>query len=147
MSHGKTSRRNVSKARRAVFERDGYQCITGGLLGPLGACQGSPTLQHRVGRGMGGSSSFDDTPAYLITLCWRHNVLETENADARTFYESVGWSIPRWVMRSFSIEQVPVCYLDGWALLEGDKRVTITAAEAVERMGVIYGERRIPTGI
>lgn len=137
MSIGKASRRNVERARKGVYERDGGVCISRALYGP---CDDSVTLQHRVGRGMGGSALFDAEPAYLLTMCARHNVLETSNAEYHRICQELGWSVPRWVPDRWSITEVPVFYWDGWHYLVGFERVPTSDKVAKLRMEEIYGK-------
>jgi hypothetical protein len=103
-------------------------------------CFGGLTVQHRVGRGMGGSAQYDARPAYLLCMCLGHNVLETENATAREAYRARGWSVSRWVVELWRIEDVPVCYFDGWFLLFDGGREIIGVDVAEEMMGAIYGK-------
>ena len=136
MSKGKQSRVQVERARRVVYERDGEVCVARGFMRE---CIGGLTIQHRVGRGMGGSAQYDVSPAWLITLCWGHNVLETENADAREAYRARGWAVSRWVVEQWAIELVPVCYIDGWYRLIDGRRLLLEDSTAETMMGVIYG--------
>lgn len=140
MSVGKTSRKQLSKARERVLERDGYQCVTAGAYGPVGPCGGDLTMQHRVGRGMGGSALYDTVPGFLVSMCWLHNTAETQDAELHDKFMLFGWSVPRWVMRAWSIETVPVAYADGWHLLVDDRRQPIAEEAALTIMGDIYGE-------
>jgi hypothetical protein len=136
-TRGKRSKANVERVRQTVYDRDGNVCVASGFMRP---CYGDLTIQHRVGRGMGGSAEYDTSPVWLLSLCWGHNVLETENAPARMAYRAYGWSVSRWVVESWDIEAVPVCYFDGWYKLVQDGRTPITEKVAAEMMGAIYGE-------
>jgi len=133
---GKRSKANVERVRQTVYDRDGGLCVARGFMRP---CAGDLTIQHRVGRGMGGSSQYDTSPVWLLSLCWGHNVLETENADAREAYTARGWAVPRWVVNSWDISDVPVCYVDGWHWLGDNERLSVTDQVALERIGAIYG--------
>lgn len=135
-TRGKRSKANVERVRQTVYDRDGGVCVARGFMRP---CYGDLTIQHRVGRGMGGSAQYDTSPVWLLSLCWGHNVLETENATAREAYRARGWAISRWVVELWDIGDVPVCYLDGWYRLVHNERQPITEVEAEEMMGVIYG--------
>jgi hypothetical protein len=136
VSIGKRSKKQVERIRQVVYNRDGGVCVGQGF--GL-ACSGGLTVQHRVSRGMGGSAQYDTEPAWLITLCWAHNVAETSNASLREAYVARGWGVPRWVVDSWAITEVPVRYVDGWyVLVEGD-RVPVTERESSERMRAIYG--------
>lgn len=138
VSVGKQSRRNVEKARQGVYERDKGVCISRSIYGP---CDDSVTIQHRVGRGMGGSARFDADPGFLLTMCGRHNMLETADADYHALCQQLGWSVPRWVPDRWSISEVPVFYWDGWFYLVGFERVPTSDTVAKLRMTEIYGER------
>lgn len=142
VSVGKKSRSNVQKARQGVYERDGGVCISRGISGP---CDDSVTLQHRVGRGMGGSALYDGDPSFLLTMCNSHNVLETADADYHRLCQELGWSAPRWVVNRWSISEVPVFYWDGWFYLVGFERVATTEKVARKRMEEIYGSGRVST--
>mgnify|MGYP003625481844 FL=1 len=143
MSIGKKSRSQVEKARRGVYERDGGVCISKAVYG---VCDDSVTIQHRVGRGMGGSAKYDTQPGFLLTMCGRHNMLETANADYHKVCQELGWSVPRWVPDQWSISEVPVFYWDGWHYLVGFDRVPTSDKVAKLRMESIYGkqDRREP---
>jgi hypothetical protein len=133
---GKRSKANVERVRQVVYDRDGGVCVAGGFMRP---CYGDLTIQHRVGRGMGGSAQYDTSPSWLLSLCWGHNVFETENATAREAYKARGWSVSRWVVESWKIDDVPVLYFDGWNLLVHNERLPVDEKVALERMGAIYG--------
>ncbi len=133
---GKRSRANVERVRQTVYDRDGNVCVAFGFMRP---CFGDLTIQHRVGRGMGGSAQYDTSPSWLLSLCWGHNVLETENATAREAYRARGWAVSRWVVESWKIDDVPVLYFDGWHLLVHNERLPIDEKVALERIGAIYG--------
>jgi hypothetical protein len=133
---GRKSRAQVERARRAVYQRDNRECVSKAIYGP---CSADITLQHRVGRGMGGSALYDGEAAYLVVMCARHNVAETANADYAKICRELGWSIPRWVVDQWSITEVPVFYWDGWHYLVGNDRVETTEKAARERMAEIYG--------
>jgi hypothetical protein len=97
------------------------------------------TLQHRVGRGMGGSALYDKDAGFLLTMCNDHNGLETSNADFHRLCQKMGWSVPRWAVERRSISEIPVCYEDGWFYLIGFDRVPTTEHAAKGRMEEIYG--------
>lgn len=138
MSLGRRSRFNVAKARGIVFGRDDHECVVGGLFeGIRWPCAGGLTVQHRVGRGMGGSAKYDALP-YLITMCAFHNGLETSDAVFHAACLKAGWSIPRWVADLHDIGQIPVRYADGWFLLSGSDRVRIPDSVATTVIDEIY---------
>jgi len=140
VSLGKQSRKQVQQAREGVYERDGGVCISKGVQGP---CGGPVTLQHRVGRGMGGSALYDKEPAFLLTMCNDHNGLETSNADYHRLCQDLGWSVPRWAVERRSITEIPVWYWDGWFYLTGFDRVATTEVAAKNKMEEIYGRKTV----
>ena len=97
-------------------------------------CSGPITLQHTVGRGMGGSQMFD-TPDLLVVMCNGHNVLATSNADFARYCTGRGLVRSRNSKRDPRL--VPVHYADGWFRLEGDQRVWVHPLDAVEFMFLI----------
>jgi hypothetical protein len=138
LSIGRKSRAQVDKVRALVFERDGEQCLAAGVFG---FCGGGLTIQHRVGRGMGGSAQWD-TPAHLITLCATHNELQTASAQFAKICQSRGWSIPRWVMDRMPAADIPVHYPGrGWFLIREDGKVDkVSRVQAVPIFLSLYGE-------
>lgn len=95
---------------RSIRERDGG-CVVCGT-------HWSPTTQHRVARGMGGSRGPEiNAPSNLITLCGsgttgHHGWVEHHP----TFAREAGWSVPR----HLDPRTVPVLYPNGWYLLNDD---------------------------
>lgn len=138
LSVGKKSRSQVEKARKGVYERDQGVCVSRAIYGP---CDDSVTIQHRVGRGMGGSAKFDTEPGFLLTMCGLHNMLETADADYHRLCQELGWSVPRWVPDQWSISEVPVYYWDGWHYLIGFDRVPTSDMVAKRKMKDIYGNQ------
>lgn len=138
MPVGKRSAAQVKKIREQVFERDGNKCLAEGVFG---FCGGPLTIQHRVGRGMGGSAQYD-TPAHLITFCQIHNELQTANATFAQICQSRGWSIPRWAVERVIIEVIPCHYpATGWHLLYEDGSVELVPGmEANAMLLALYGE-------
>jgi len=140
MSVGARSKKNVKNVRQIVFERDEHQCIVRNSGWDLKhPCSGMMTIQHAVGRGMGGSARYDKEP-YLRAMCWGHNTLAEANPDFAKACRSNGWSIPRWAVESTPIELLPVRYPDGWYLLQGSERVNIDEATANDLQREIYGD-------
>ena len=140
MPVGKRSKAQTEKFRKQVYERDNYQCVSKAVYAP---CSADITIQHRVGRGMGGSALYDREGAFLVAMCNRHNTLETANADYHKLCQQLGWSVPRWVVDQWSITEVPVFYWDGWYYLVGGVRVSTTDIAAKRRMVEIYGQNYI----
>ena len=115
---GQRSRDQVDALRPALYMRDDYRCcVSGTPVGATSPCEGPVTVQHRVGRGSGGSAQFDG-PAFLLTMCLRHNVLETSSADFAAWCRTYGWSIRRNAL-DLDPTRIPVLYRDGWYLLDG----------------------------
>ena len=109
----------VSKCtRERVFERDGYMCVDCGT--PYGL-----SVQHRVGRGMGGSKSSDNM-SNLLTMCVTHNRLLEADADYAELGREYGWKVHR--NRVVAPADVPVYYrpLQAWVYLGDDgSRLTV----------------------
>lgn len=140
MSIGRRSAANMQRWRKAVYRRDNEVCVACAVMWGPNAMSSQLTLQHRVGRGMGGSARFDETPAGLITFCAGHNLAETAEAKFARYCLEMGWSVPRWAFdNGWSLDIVPVRYFDGWFLLEGTERVPMDDKLAAERMLEIYG--------
>jgi hypothetical protein len=138
MSIGKKSKAQVEKSRPIVYARDGKRCVVRGSIWES-SCGGSITLQHRVGRGDGGSALWD-APAFLVCMCWHHNELQPKDADFAEFCRINGWSLRRNYADQHPISRVPIRYPDGWQLLSGDGRFAISENTARELMEEIYGE-------
>jgi hypothetical protein len=116
---GQRSRDQVDAIRPMVLLRDDYRCVVSGTpVGATSPCDGTATIQHRVGRGAGGSTQFDG-PAYLLVMCVRHNVLETSSAAFAADCLENGWSLRRNAV-DVDPTQIPVRYRDGWYLLDAD---------------------------
>lgn len=144
MSVGKRSKAQVDKVRKRVYDRDGGCVCAGSSWAILWPCGGAWTIQHRVTRGMGGSAEFD-TSEHLLTMCAIHNQLDASSMEFRAACIRQGWSIPRWVMKSFRPQDVPVWYLDGWHWLYEGERVLCPVRDAERRMGEIYHIGMEPT--
>jgi hypothetical protein len=137
MTIGKQSKLNVAQKRRIVFVRDGETCIAKGVFG---FCGGDLTVQHRAGRGMGGSANQDGFEN-LLTMCSIHNELETASPDFHRLCVKYGWSMPRWVHDQGLADVVPVWYPNrGWFFLEDDGRHSMLPnGTARANMIAIYG--------
>jgi len=137
VSVGKQSKLNLAKKRRIVFVRDAETCVAQGVYG---FCGGDLTLQHRAGRGMGGSASMDGFEN-LVTMCQIHNELDTASADFHRLCVKLGWSMPRWVFEQGFADVVPVWYSRvGWAQLDTTGRVSmIPEQQAKHIMLSVYG--------
>lgn len=123
------------KVRDAVCARD-PACIVAGVEGAarFGVCGGGRTLQHTVGKGMGGSKLFD-TPNLLVTMCLTHNLLLTADAKFLAFGRNRGWVKDR--NSQHDPRLTPVLYADGWYRLVGDDRVPVHTPDALEYMSLI----------
>lgn len=108
-------------------------CVDGTWASLRWGCAGELTIQHAVGRGMGGSAKYDNID-FLRTMCARHNMLETADADFAKACVENGWSIPRWFADRFSVRAVPVLYSEGWYLLQNGNRLPISdkTAESIK---------------
>ncbi|MDO4919906.1 HNH endonuclease [Kocuria sp.] len=100
------------QTRERVFERDGYVCVDCGTPYAL-------TVQHRAGRGMGGSKHLDRM-SNLLTMCNVHNCLLEESAKYAETGRELGWKLHR--NRLVSPADVPVFHrpLRAWFYLEDD---------------------------
>ena len=138
MSIGKRSKYQLAKSRPIVFERDNEQCVVAGTIwATIQPCMGVLTLQHRVGRGMGGSAKWD-APNCLVTMCVVHNTLIESSYEFRSFCERNGFSILRRVADCMDISGIPVRYADGWYLLAGNSRFPIPEATAEAVISDLY---------
>jgi len=137
MSVGKRSKAQVEKVRQRVYDRDGGCVVAGSAWALLWPCGGAWTIQHRVTRGMGGSAQFDQVESLLV-MCAIHNQMDAGSMQFREACIRQGWSIPRWVVRSYAAGSVPVWYEDGWHWLEGDQRRPCLLRDAEKRMAEIY---------
>lgn len=123
----------TAKTRRDVYARD-PECIVQGVTSAHGLCYGPRTLQHTVGKGMGGSKLFD-TADLLVSMCNYHNVLLTSSAKFQAFGKARGWVRDRNSTRD--PRMVPVLYADGWFRLEGSIRIPVFTPDALEYMTLI----------
>lgn len=137
MTIGKKSKQQVAKIREAVLRRDGERCVAAGVFG---FCGGPLTIQHRVGRGMGGSAQYD-TMAHLVTMCQTHNELQTASAKFNDICQHRGWSVPRWATEQTDVQLIPVWYpWKGWFTLWEDGSVRqATELEASAVYLALYG--------
>lgn len=139
MSIGRRSKAQVAVSRPIVYKRDGRCCVVDGLFEAVRwPCAGGLTVQHRRGKGMGGSALGDD-PKALISFCHFHNLLETADADFAKACIQNGWAVPRWVADQHNFNKIPVKYCDGWYLLDGSERFLIPEHTALDMMADIYG--------
>lgn len=125
----------TQKTRGEVYRRDAG-CIVQGVTQRFGSCFGPRTVQHTVGKGMGGSKLFDTTDL-LIEMCNRHNVLLTTDADFQAFGKARGWVRDRNAKRDPRL--TPVLYSDGWFRLEGSVRVPMQTPQALDLIKSITG--------
>lgn len=132
MRIGRRSKAQVGKVRDLVFERDGYECV---VFERAGECSGGLTVQHRVGRGMGGSAQLDGFEN-LLTMCAYHNGLVESDALFRRLCVMRGYSVPRWA--SMSVKSIPVEFLQGWMLL-GESLTPIDVRDVVDVFEDVYG--------
>lgn len=115
-SIGRQSALQVDRIREQIFDRDERACLASVVGGP---CSGGLTIQHAIGRGMGGSAALD-RPSLLRTLCSGHNGLIEASAEFRAIAEINGWSIPRFRVGILDID-VPVLYPGArWFVLDDD---------------------------
>lgn len=128
------------KTRRAVLDRDGEACVVSwSAWSAVWPCGGVLTMQHRRGRGMGGSKDADQV-WNLIPMCAVHNQLEASDAVFHQVCASQGWSVPRWSGIP-SARFVPV-WIKGWWLLGDSGRSKLDPVEVESRMRELYGDSR-----
>lgn len=140
MSVGRKSKAQVEKVRQVVYDRDSHMCVVRETLwATLEPCGGGLSLQHRVGRGMGGSALYDSAP-FLVAMCFLHNGLAESSAEFANFCTRNGFSLRRSLAEQHPIGRVPIRYPDGWQLLSGEGRFAISETTANELMEEIYGE-------
>lgn len=129
--------------RDAVFARDVVSCVAAGV--PEAAawpCWGIRTLQHRVGRGAGGSALFD-TPAYLLTMCAHHNGIAEADADFAAVCRESGWTLPR-LRVAVDPVLIPVRYFDGWHDLDNHGfRTPVWGPHAVDRINAFWHQPQV----
>jgi len=125
------------KKRREVFDRDGEHCVVStSAWCAMWPCDGILTIQHRRGKGMGGSKKADEM-WNLVPMCLGHNTLETANAEFHQVCVQHGWSVPRWSGIPSS-KWIPV-WNDGWWLLGDKGRFQMSPEEVEARMREVYG--------
>ena len=76
-----------TEVNKIVAQRDGQKCVHCGTNSNL-------TIQHRRGRGMGGSKSLN-TPDNLILMCWSSNTGMEDDSDEAQEARLRGWKIDR----------------------------------------------------
>ena len=90
-----------TSTRRLVFQRDGDECVHCGTTEGL-------TIQHRAGRGMGGSKTLDG-PENLVVMCALSNQRLESSAAFADLGRTMGWKI----RRSEDPTTIPVRYASG----------------------------------
>lgn len=76
-----------TEVNKIVAQRDGQKCVHCGTNSNL-------TIQHRRGRGMGGSTRFEG-PENKILLCWEVNTGMESDSDEAEEARRRGWKIDR----------------------------------------------------
>lgn len=141
MSVGRKSKRQSAANRISVFERDGGCVVAGSIWSLLNPCGGGLALHHRVPRGIGSSAeSYYDQPNSYLVLCAVHNGLETSSSEFRKACERNGWVVRRNTAKLHKLSQIPVWYQDGWKLLDGDSRFSISERTANNLLFEVYGD-------
>jgi hypothetical protein len=141
---GQQSKRQVEDNRDGIYLRDGHQCVVAGSMwARLFPCEGKLTIQHGIGRGMGGSAQFD-SPECLRTMCFGHNDLQPKNSAFAKECIWMGWAIER-NRRGLDWTLIPVRYPDGrdYQLTPDFQRHLLTVDEAAEARALIHGIRTI----
>lgn len=88
----------TTKIRNLVYERDNFQCVHCGTMQGL-------SIQHRAGKGMGGSKLMDG-PENLATMCLRSNQMLESDAEFAAHGRLMGWKLNRYQ----SPHEVPIWY-------------------------------------
>ena len=132
MRIGRRSKAQVARVRERVFERDGHECV---VFERASECAGGLTVQHRVGRGMGGSARLDGVEN-LVTMCAYHNALVESDALFRRLCVMRGYSVPRWA--AGCVGSIPVEFLQGWMLIS-DVLTPVDSRQVVEVFEDVYG--------
>jgi len=142
MSNGKKSRANLAKSRPIVMQRDNHTCIVQDTIwSTLVHCGGPETIQHRVNRGMGSSSKYDE-PQYLLIMCSVHNTLAESSYEFADFCERNGYKVRRHIAESTPINRIPVRYGQEWFLLDGHSKFALPTKTAEDLMYEIYAEEK-----
>lgn len=131
-----TAKGPTKRVRDLVYNRDDHVCVAQAHS----PCAGILTLQHRIGRGMGGSRMPGiNGAANLVAMCIHHNGLIESDNEFRTFAMRQGWSIPRNWTPSLDPAAIPVRYADGPFLIDWEgNRTPVPEVIAAELWGV-YG--------
>ena len=111
------------RVRALVYERDGHTCVAShpAVMRGFMLCDSVLTLQHRIGRGSGGSRLPGiNQPGNLITMCFTHNLLIERDATFKAYALSRGWSLPRLRKPALVPAEIPVMYPDGPYLVDDD---------------------------
>lgn len=112
-SRGARSRAQVERVRADVYARDGHRClVSASPWARIDPCSGALTIQHAIGKGMGGSTLFDGAE-YLRTMCWHHNELQPKDAIFADLCLRMGWAIERNRKPMLEPATLPVRYPDG----------------------------------
>lgn len=122
-----------SIVRRLVFARDGQRCVSCGATSPL-------EFQHRAAEGMGGRRAAPRVDEGLTSCAFCNQGYEG-HLQARALRH--GWKVRRFVVERGIAYLVPVFYLPERSWFEltlGGKRVQLSVAEALRRMGEVYGD-------
>lgn len=108
----------TTKIRNLVYERDNFQCVHCGTMSGL-------SLQHRAGKGMGGSKLMDG-PENLATMCLRSNQKLESDAEFAQHGRIMGWKLSRHQDPS----RVPIYYAPDGAFFLLDSEGTRLAEES-----------------
>lgn len=103
-----------ARTRKLVYQRDNHECVHCGATDGL-------TLQHRAGRGMGGSKLLDG-PENLITMCATANYRLESDAEFSRLGITNGWKL----RRHQNPETEPVLYAPAGAFFMLNPRGTRT---------------------
>lgn len=101
-----------ARVRQLIYERDGGQCYHCGTTAGLG-------LQHRIGRGMGGSKLLN-LPSNLLTFCNLANTEMEADADAARIARQHGWKLHSFETPYLLVRPVYDRYAQTWFFLDAN---------------------------
>lgn len=140
-SRAAVSRDQVNEARDGIYMRDGYRCVVDGSLWAMRhPCRYGLTIQHAIGKGIGGSALFD-SPILLRTMCLAHNTDQPASAEFARLCLLMGWSLERHRV-GVDPHRVPVRYPDGcdYFLDNNFQKHLISRSTAAEIRAELYPE-------
>ena len=128
------------KTRNTVLARDDNLCVIRSIHCTVVAT----TVDHRAGRGMGGSSALNQ-PECLIAACWACNGVGKEDAVGAARQDLIrrGIRVLKASTNTLTVlrcMETPVLYPDGWYVLVGAERQRMLPAEVAEYLSFVSME-------